>query len=309
MARPQCVLVGGRVYVGGGGGADDDDDDCRVFEYHSGGDEWSTLPDCPVVGFAMGQFQGHLITVGGTTTEERTPTGKVYHYKKESRQWKEFLKPLRTVRCYLSIITTQSATIACGGAVVGEDGEPETCATVEVYTTETDQWHTTDPLPISCWMMPSVTIADTCYLLGGLAQAEHAIRTVLCASISSLIRKAVSHPQQSTASPQPSGSSSSVWKTLQDTPLRLSAAASLGGCLLAVGGATEENEASSAIHVYFPPTSAWVKLTSGELPNRTRAQTAIQLSSDNELFICGGLDSSEGCTKDVYIGSITLADN
>ncbi len=305
MIRSQCVLVGGRVYVGGGAG-EDGEGNCRVFEYYSGGDEWSTLPDCPVVLFAMGQFQGHLITVGGATSatlEEDTITEKVYHYKKGSRQWKEFLKPLRTSRFLLSIITTDSAIIACGGAV-----ETEPCATVEVYTTETDQWHTTDPLPISCWLMSSVTIADTCYLLGGGDQPEHAIRTVLCASISSLIRKAVAHPQQSTASPQPSGSSSSVWKTLPDTPLLASTVASLGECLLAVGGATEEDKESSAIHVYFPPTSAWVKLTSGELPNLVGGQTAIQLS-DNELFVCGGLDSSGESTKDVYIGSTTLADN
>ncbi len=286
---------------------DEDQDDARkVFEYFPEGDEWSLLPDHSHFGFALGRYQGHLITIGGATWEDEH-IGRVYRYKKESRQWTEFLKPLTTARAFLSIITTQSAIIACGGTTKRESIELVLCATVEVYTTETDQWQTTDPLPIACWAMSSITIDDTFYLLGGSDTTGDIIKTVFSASISSLVHKAMSHPQQPAASSQQDGHTS-VWKTLPDIPVKGSAAASLGGCLLAVGGADEQEEPISAVHVYIPPTNSWVKLTAGELPQPLSGLTTVQLSH-NELLTCGGIDADDDNTKIVYIGTVTLTNN
>ncbi len=181
------------------------------------------------------------------------------------------------------------------------------CATVEVYTTETDQWLTTDPLPIACFAMSSITIDDTFYLMGGGDTPDNPTKTVLSASISSLVHKAMSHPQQPAASSQQDGHTS-VWKTLPDIPVKCSAAASLGGCLLAVGGADEQDEPISAVHVYFPPTSSWVELTAGELPQPLCSLTTVQLSH-NELLTCGGADADAHDAKIVYIGTVTLTDN
>ncbi len=72
---------------------EDEDDYQKVFEYFPEGDEWSLLPDHSHAGFALGQFQGQLTTVGGVS-EEGERNGRVHRYKKESRQWTEFLKPL-----------------------------------------------------------------------------------------------------------------------------------------------------------------------------------------------------------------------
>ncbi len=284
---------------------EDEDDDCKVFEYFPEGDEWSLLPDHSHARFALGQFKSQLITVGGDWEGEFT--GRVYRYTKESRQWTEFLKPLPTARAGLSIVMTQSAIIACGGLIDGEDNEQVLCATVEVYTTETDQWQTTDPLPIACWAMSSITIDDTFYLLGGCDTTDSSTKTVLSASISSLVQKAMSPPQQPAASSQQDGHTS-VWKTLPDIPMVGSAAASLGGCLLAVGGADEQVEPISAVHVYFPPTNSWVKLTAGELPQPLSGLTTVQLSH-NELLTCGGLDADFDYAKIVYIGTVTLTNN
>jgi len=65
-----------------------------------------------------------------------------------------------------------------GGATGIRDGEFVSCATVEVYCSETSQWYTADPLPAPYYGMSSVTIADTCYLLGGLDADNKAIITV-----------------------------------------------------------------------------------------------------------------------------------
>ncbi len=220
-------------------------------------------------------------------------TNKLHRYKEESQTWEEYLRPMPSPRSYLSVITTQSAIIACGG----EDSRGQVCATVEVYTDETDQWHTADPLPKCRYLMTSVTINDTCYLLGGLKtnKSGYPTKTVICASVTSLVERAKSPPNRFAAAFR------SVWKTLKDTPLCLSTAASLSGCLLAVGGWDEQQ--SPAVYMFQPQTNSWVRMTSGDLPGAVHEVTAIQLP-DNELFICGGY-SGRDRIKDAFIGSIT----
>ena len=296
-------MVGGRLYVGGGY-TDSDDHDFLVFQYTPERNEWATLPPLTMLYFGLGQFQGDLITVGGADKEDSL-TGKVYRFNKQSHKWEEFLKPMPTARALLSLITTQSAIIACGGLTsMTDDGKAIVCSTVEVYTTSTSQWSTTDPLPIACWGMTSVTIADTCYLLGGNDGQNKATKTVFYAPISSLVQRAWS--QQAANSSHPD----SVWKTLPDTPLVWSAAASLGGCLLAVGGRNGQGEALSEVHIFIPLTNSWVRVNSGDVPEPhlfcTRYRcTAIQLP-DNKLMVVGGSDSEDKKTNTVFTGSVTI---
>ena len=54
-------------------------------------------------------------------------------------------KSSSTARYCASVATTQSAIVASGGATDIRDGEPVLCSTVEVYSSETSQWHTADP--------------------------------------------------------------------------------------------------------------------------------------------------------------------
>ena len=293
----QSVMVGGRLYVGRGS-TDSRDDRFLVFQYTPERNEWATLPPHTVRYFGLGQFQGDLITVGGAH-KEGSLTGKVYRFNKQSHKWEKFLKPMPTARAFLSLITTQSAIIACGG-ITGrtDDGKNIVCSTVEVYTTSTSQWSTTDPLPIVCWRMTSVTIADTCYLLGGVGDQGKPTKTVLCAPISSLVQKARSQKAASSSHPD------SVWKTLPDTPLVASAAASLGGCLLAVGGGDDQEGVRSAVHIFIPLTNSWVRVNSGDLPEPRYSCTAIQLP-DSKRIVIGGRDSEHKITNTVFMGSIT----
>ena len=177
----------------------------------------------------------------------------------------KFLKPMPTARVLHSVATTQSAIVASGGASGIRDGNPVPCATVEVYSSETSQWHTADPLPVPCGSMTSVTIADTWYQLGG-GGGNGAVPTVLYALLTALIQKATSPAHQS-ASP------TSVWKTLPDTPLKWSTAASLSGNLLAVGAWDDETSddddktpSSPAVYIFLSLTNSWVRVTTGDLP-------------------------------------------
>ena len=314
MSRPQAVVMGEKVYVGGGNTKHVEDNQ-YVFQYDPSRDEWSRLPPCQVIFFPMAQFMGHLITVGGAKLSSTgllqgitsflrrsliggfTVTGKVFRFKEESQKWEEFLKPMPTARVCLSVATTKSAIVASGGATGSRVDHPLPCATVEVYSSETSQWHTADPLPVPCRGMTSVTLADTWYLLGGVGTDGNGLTTVLHAPLTALIQKATSPTDQS-------ASRISVWKNLPDTPLVRSAAASLSGNLLAVGGYDNKQPASNAVHVFFPYTSSWVRATTGDLPVSRWAFTSVQLSF-NRVLVVGGADDQDRPTNTVFLGTIT----
>jgi len=282
-----------KVYVGRGV-TEKHVDKFRVFQYTTTRDEWSHLPPHHVCFFAMAQFTGKLITVGGMLGT--VATGKVYCFKDESQEWEEFFKPMPTARWAYTIATTQSAIIASGGATHTRGTRFEPCSTVEVYSSETFQWYTADPLPAPYFASSSVTIADTCYLLGG-SGSDRSVPAVWYVSLTSLIQKATSPTHQS-------ASHTSVWKTLPDTPLKKSAAASLSGNLLAVGG-HETKTAFPAIKIFFPLTNAWVRIMTGDLPQPQDSCTAVQLSS-NTMIVIGGRDNQDKRTKTVFMGTVTV---
>ena len=276
----------------GGGHTEDDEDAYWVFQYNLSQDEWSYLPSHSAFFFAMAQFSGILITVGGVMQDG--VTGKVYRLKERSHKWEEFLKPMPTARFCLSLATTKAAIVASGGDIDVKDGKPVPCATVEVYSSETSQWHTADSLPVPCGAMTSVTIADTWYLLGGDGTGDEDVTSVQCTPLTTLLQKAKPSSRKS--------SRMSVWKTLPDTPLKSSAAASLSGNLLAIGGYSDKTSSSPSVHIFLPLTNSWVRATTGNLPAPRHACTAVQLSSSRVLVV-GGKDNQDMHTKTVFLGS------
>jgi len=313
VPKSQAVKLGKKVYIGGAG-AESGGSPRQVFQYNLARDEWSRLPPHHIVSFAIAPFAGNLITVGGIpfsftgmlrgiTTGllkrdlvQGLVTGKVYRFKEQSQKWEEFLKPMPTARLWPSVATTQSAIVASGG--VTDLWQQVPSAAVEVYNSETSRWHTADPLPVPRINMTSVTIANTLYQLGGYDADKQRIHTVLCAPLTTLILKATSPALQS-------ANQISVWKTLPDTPLVESAAASLSGSLLAVGGWDDKTPVSPAVHVFLPLTNSWVRVTTGDLPEPRYDCTAVQLSS-NQLLVVGGCDNHRKYTKTVFLGSIAI---
>jgi len=285
--------MGEKVYVEG---EFTEEKDRYVFQYTTTRDEWSRLPPHPACYSTMAQFVGNLIAVGGWISG-KVYSSKVYCFKEESQEWEEFLKPMPTPRYLLNIATTQSAIIASGGVTSVSDLMSVVCATVEVYSSETSQWYTADPLPAPYFLMSSVTIADTCYLLGGANANNKDLATVLYASLNSLILQATSPTHQSARR-------ASVWKTLPDTPLKVSAAASLSGNLLAVGG-HDTKTVFPAINVFFPLTNSWVRIMTGDLPQPRHGCTAVQISS-NTMIVIGGEDNKNKSTKTVFIGTVIV---
>ena len=315
MENAQAVVLGEKIYVGGG----ETRENHVVFQYDLPRDGWSRLPPHPVRYFAMAQFRGHLITVGGKGAQRGVDiTGKVYLFKEESQVWVEFLKPMPTARYQLSAATTQSFIIASGGVTGEVDGKDVLCPTVEVYSIETFQWYTAAPLPAPYAFRSSVTIADGCYLLGGHVKDYLDMTTILYASLTSIIAKATSP-----IATHQSASNTSVWKILPVTPLKGSAAASLSGNLIAVGGykgstskpalavrllairAGASIPVQPTLHTFLPFTNSWVKITNGVLPEPRLSCTAVQLSP-NTVIVIGGADRQGNLTKTVFTGTLTV---
>ncbi len=294
MDRPQSVCIGGKVFVGGGF-TENTIDPFLVFQYEPEKDVWVSLQRCPVRSFSLNQFQGQLITVGGLEVEEGI-TDKLYSYNEDSKSWESFLTPMLTPRYGLSVVTTQSAIVTIGG-VVRSDGEHEPCADVEVYAVKTSLWHAADPLPVPSYCMSSILVGDTCYVLGGESQSEMNLQAVICAKVSSIIKKATAPPEQLTQTVF-----ESVWKAFPNTPLMGSTAASIGGSLMAIGGFDKKDQASVAVYVYLP--KMWVRVASGDLPTAAYGQTAVQLS-DHTLLVCGG-SNNDGKVKGVFSASIIV---
>ena len=187
-----------------------------------------------------------------------------------------------TPRWLPTVITYNSSIAVCGG----ERG----VRVVEVFNSETAQWHTAAPLPVACEYMQLTIINDTCYLGGGGIPYMFSSRSIMCASLPSLFQ---SSSQQTSAQQQ------SVWTVLPDMPLYYSALANMGGMLLALGGReSTSSPPSDAIHAYSVSTKVWVK--TARLPQACWGDTAELLPS-GEVMLIGGWDSKGNSLKAVYI--------
>ena len=165
---------------------------------------------------------------------------------------------------------------------------------MEVYSSTTSQWYTADPLPQPCADMSSVTISGCSFLLGGYNADHKPIRSSFCVDMSTLIDRANIIHRGTTS-----------WKTLPDTPLAKSTAATLSGRLLAVGGVEENGPVQSSVYMFVRPINSWVKLLSGDLPVEGYFTTTVQLSN-NRVMVMGGLDKNNKDTSTCYIGSVVV---
>ena len=290
MYKAQAVAIGNEIYLGGGTNMAQTDL-TAILKYNTVEDEWTRLPNHCVQLFGLCGFQGELLTVGGWSGD--MPTNKVHRYIKEDRKWVESLKPMPTMRVSPAVLTTASAIAVCGGFAAGENVEPVETAPVEVYSCTTSQWYIADPLPQPCAAMSSVTISGSSFILGGLGVNMKPVRSPFCVDMATLIDRAnIIH----------CGTTS--WKTLPDTPLARSTAATLSGRLLAVGGVEENGQVQSSVYMFVPPTNSWVRLPS-DLPVERYSTTTVQLSN-NRVMVMGGLDNNDRDTSTCYIGSVVV---
>ena len=192
--------------------------------------------------------------------------------------------------------SSPTALIICGGR--NEQSQPMTV--VEVYHSRTSQWHAVTPLPFPRANMTHTVIHNVLYLVGGYERNEVTSykKTVL-----------------STFIPQPfeTGLQSSPiqWQSVSITNVSnyKPTAASLGGCILVVGGTKEltyppkPESVVSSVHAYCPFTSSWILV--GQLP-QPLFQCITATLPTGELLVMGGVTPSCSSTNTTYKCTLSM---
>ena len=279
MTYPHCVVLERRVYVGGGYTGYDHAH--IVFKYDPDTDNWSRLPRYQYTRFAISIINSHLTLVGGCDDRYK-PTNQLAVYEPSSQHWTYPYHTMPTPRYSPAVVMYDIWLLVAGGraAAVGRE-----LATVELLNTSTNQWLAASSLPTPCSMLTSATINNLGYIVTDSKQ-------VYRVSIPDIVSQTV---DQSTASKSPA-----LWRRLPDTPLSYSAAISLHGYLIAVGG-HHDNRARTDIHLYQPESKQWTKV--GDLPNARYYCSCVVLPS-GELLVAGGEDSSDKLTSQVDMASV-----
>ena len=273
---PHCVVLERRVYVGGGS-THSYDDVYIVFKYDPDTDNWSCLPRYQCKRFAISIINSHLTLVGGCDDRGKL-TNQLAVYEPSSQHWTYPYHPMPTPRYSPAVVMYDIWLLVAGGCADVRD-----LATVELFNTSTNQWLAASSLPTPCSSMTSATINNLGYIVTHSKQ-------VYCVSLPDIVSQTV---DQSTASKSPA-----LWRRLPDTPLSCSAAISLRGYLIAVGG--YHGNTRTDIHLYQPESEQWTKV--GDLPNARYYCCCVVLPS-GELLVAGG-GESYGRARRVDVASV-----
>ena len=275
----QAIVVDKQVYVVFHSGI--------VLKYVITEDSWSTLPKAPVEYFSIGCLYHKIILIGGQLQSNAFVIRDIHEFDEATQQWvrSKSISPMPTARQLATAVswTSPPALIVCGG----EDEEKYPLTVVEVYHSRTSQWHTASPLPFPRDSMTHTVIHCVLYLFGGYEGnlTESYTRSIFSTSIPRLLESCL----------QPSRTPPVQWQSgsIPDVPHYWSSAASLGGCLLAMGGVNVLSDAVvSSVHAYCPSSSSWVCV--GQLPQPLAVCTTVILPT-GELLVLGGVTSrSEG---------------
>ena len=226
-----------------------------------------------------------LILVGGFNPSTWKATNQVAVWEGEgtSREWTHPYPPMTTPRGSPAVVTYGDRLVVAGGmkSLIGD-----ALATVEVLNTTTHQWLSASPLPVGCHEMTSAIVNQELFLLGGTLTTESLV---------------VSLPDITQSSVHSATTNKSVqWRTLPAPPLKDSAAISLCGSLLAIGG-LHDNKRSTAIHIYQPATNNWSKV--GDLPS-PRSSCSCALLSRGHILVAGGYNSNGNRTSRVDVATL-----
>ena len=237
---------------------------------------WRVLPTYQYRYFAVTIINSHLTLVGGIDDSWKA-TNQLAVYEPLSDDWTYPYHPMPTCRYSPAVLMHDIWLLVAGGRASWTN-----LARVELFNTFTNQWLAASPLPTPCGSLTSAIVDNYGYLVTNNKE-------VFRVSLPDIVSETV---DQSTASKSPT-----LWCRLPNTPLENSAAISLRGYLLAVGGG-HDKRARTDIHLYQPESRQWTKV--GDLPNARYYCSCVVLSS-GELLIAGGTDSytQRTCRVDV----------
>ena len=202
-----------------------------------------------------------------------------------------------TARYSPAVLSHHSTLTVAGGTT-----KPGHTAGVEVFSEETSQWHTIEPLPFRWFNPSSLLINNRWYILGGRAGGEDYSNRAVCAHVDLLLQKALPRDRAST---DRDSTNNSAWEVLPNTPQYRPAAATFGSSLLAVGGSSTNKRPSSpqaAVQAYSPCTNAWIHISDLPAP---RVWTTTAMLSPTELLVIGGANNGRRQSS-VYKGLLQI---
>ena len=294
IASPSVVRIGECVYIGGGLRKGTGND---IFKYHTGKDNWTSLPHCVTYQHGLATLNGELVVIGGHVSSK--PTNFTYTFRDGT--WQDVLPPMPTPRFNLSTVShADGFIIAAGGTTsVGVTGERVRTDATEIYIKDR-QWYNTNRLPFAMPTFSMCVVGDICYILGGVGTPDQS-RTTLYSSISSLLKSTETEDDHLT-----SLQLLMPWKQLNGRhPLINSIPVDVQGKLVALGGSagTELRRGTRYISTYDFTTDTWMECECAQLPVPLYRPGVVKLD-DNRLMVIGGQPKSQQFLNSVFIGNI-----
>lgn len=266
---PQHVIIGSAIYVGGGQ-TDSKDHKHMLLRYCIDSTKWDILPPSPYMHFGLGQYEGKLITVGGSCEDDdATVTAEIMHFNITNMEWVKLFAPMPTARRRACVVSHKSALAVCGG--IEKDGRVSNV--VEVFRHQ--QWQTASPLLKPRAAMGVAVKDGTVYLTGGyypgLKEWNHAQKDCQYISLSSLLQ-----------------SPFAKWEILTALPVISTMVISHCGTLMAIGGldASQPHPTNAdTVLAYNDSMKLWVEVD--KLPFGCSSMMVASVYS-SKIYIVGG---------------------
>ncbi len=254
-----------------------------VHEYDANEDEWNTFSECPHLSFTLAVVNGQLTTVGGIRKRDKKRTNVLLSLS-DGQNWLDILPPMPTERSCAAVISTQEWLIVAGGEA------NDTLSTIEVMSTETEEWFTTVSLPEPHYLL-SATVSRGRICLLGEGKGSRSVHTC---PLSALL--------QSCEKPQAGKRKSLLpWQKLPDLPVAYSTCATINEQLIALGGIDDKQNESDNIYMFDDQSSSWRVV--GHMPTG-KYRSLVAVLPSNKLVTVGGLTKTHS-TDTVDIALVT----
>ena len=294
MWRGTAVVDGNTVYINPG--VSNKVYSCQIS---SGDQQWSTLPDSRYYNFSLAVIDSLLTSIGGSSGEFVGPcTNTLLSLTGEGRerQWYEMFPPMPTARNTFASVTTEQALVVAGG----HDGSKR-LDTVEVMNIPNKQWSTARNMPHTFSSISATICGDQLYLGGGYDEGGKPSQSVLTCSLPDLLQ-----PQSLGAKLRTLflTTKPGVWRHIKDLPVTLSTLTTLGGYMIAIGGADDSNIPTADVRRYDPQTDSWHVIMKMKTK---RSLSLVAVLPEDRLIVVGGWNASRRSMDSVEIGSLPVS--
>ena len=265
----------------------------------SGDQQWSILPDTRYYFSSLAVIDGLLTSIGGRSGPYGGPCNNTLLSltgEGRKRHWSGVFPSMPTPRGFTASVTTEQALVVVGGY----DGSKH-LNTVEVMTIPTKQWSTARFLPHRCSWISATICGDQLYLGGGCGEEGQPSKSVLMCSLPQLLQlQSIRAKLRTFFLVNEPG----VWRHLKELPVTRSTLTTLGGHLVAIGGADVSDKPTADVCRYDLQTDSWLIITKMKTK---RYCPLVAVLPEDRLIIVGGCDTPYQPTDSVEIGSLPVS--